>query len=112
MRYSFFVTDEFEKQYKRLKKKYKSLPDDIKLFKENFSKIGFVDLGNGFKKHRLCIKSKGGGKRGGARLISLDLLIQDEETNILLVCIYDKSEIPNVSETYIDSIVKGYIKNK
>lgn len=30
MKYSFFVTEEFERQYKRLKKKYKSLPDDVK----------------------------------------------------------------------------------
>lgn len=112
MKYSFFVTEEFERQYKRLKKKYKSLPDDIKSFKEEIENLDFSDLSNGYKKYRIAVKSKGSGKRGGARLITFDLLIQDDESNILLVCIYDKSEISNVRNEYIDSIVKDFVKNK
>lgn len=88
------------------------MPDDVKSFKEEIDDSDFVDLGNGYKKYRIAIKSKGSGKRGGARLITFDLLIQEEILNILLVCIYDKSEISNVRDEYIDSIVKDYLKNK
>jgi hypothetical protein len=54
----FLTTVSFEKSYKRLKKKYLSLTDDLKKFKLSFSEnpqLG-VDLGSGFRKVRMNIR--------------------------------------------------------
>ena len=62
----------FAKEYKKLAKKYKSLPNDleklIEQVKENPS-LGTA-LGNNLFKIRLAVKSKQKGKSGGLRLIS------------------------------------------
>jgi mRNA-degrading endonuclease RelE of RelBE toxin-antitoxin system len=68
----FSVTDEFEREFKRLKRKYRSLPDDIKQCQaeiERNPRTG-VDLGSNIRKIRLSIKSKGKGKSSGARIIA------------------------------------------
>ncbi len=85
----FFVTEEFEREFKRLKKKYRSLPEDLKLFKEEHSKNPLLgtDLGSNIRKIRLAIKSKGKGKSGGARLISYEFYLSVSKRNIVLVTI-------------------------
>lgn len=59
---------QFLKDLKRLAKKYKSLRDDyaglLASLKEN--PLMGTDLGNGTRKIRLAIASKGNGKSGGA----------------------------------------------
>jgi uncharacterized spore protein YtfJ len=65
-----------------------------------------VSLGGGKRKIRLGVKSKGGGKSGGMRIISLNIIVNTTDTQVNLITIYDKSEIPNVSDDYIDSIIK------
>ncbi len=66
--------DHFEKEAKRLKKKFPSLKSEIydlvNALEEN-PKIG-IAIGKGFYKIRLAIHSKGKGKRGGARVRVLD----------------------------------------
>ena len=66
-----------------------------------------VSLGGGKRKIRLGVKSKGGGKRGGLRVITLNVVIETNDTCINLLTIYDKKEIPNVSDKYIDQIIKN-----
>jgi mRNA-degrading endonuclease RelE of RelBE toxin-antitoxin system len=66
------TTEKFERQAKRLLKKYPSLKKEIIHLEENLSenpKLG-TSLGNNFYKIRLAIKSKGKGKSGGARVIT------------------------------------------
>jgi hypothetical protein len=61
----------FDKQAKRLTKKYPSLKSEIALLSEGLAAnptMG-VSLKNNFFKIRLSIKSKGKGKSGGARVI-------------------------------------------
>ena len=64
-----------------------------------------VDLGRGLHKVRMAI-SKGKGKSGGARVITLTVLISETDTNIVLLTIYDKSECENLTDKELTDIVK------
>ena len=86
-------------------KKYKSFNEDYReLIKELTAnpKIG-VDLGEGYRKVRMAIASKGKGKSGGSRVITLDMV--ERRGNLYLLYIYDKSEADNVVMSVIKSIV-------
>ena len=64
------------------------------------------DLGRGLHKVRMAISSKGKGKSGGARVITLTVLISETDTNIVLLTIYDKSECENLTDKELTDIVK------
>jgi hypothetical protein len=51
----------------------------------------------------MAITSKGKGKSGGARVITC---IRVEKDIIHLLTIFDKSEIDNISDKYLDSLRK------
>ena len=106
---TFNYTEEFYRQLKRLAKRYRSLADDLDALQHELMdnpNIG-VSLGGGKRKIRLGVKSKGGGKRGGLRVITLNVVVESTDTCINLLTIYDKKEIQNVSEEYIDQIIKN-----
>ena len=95
----------FDKQAKRLAKKYPSLKNDLAqlittLIKE--PQQG-VSLGNNFYKVRLAVTSKGKGKSGGARLITY---VKIFETTVFLTSIYDKSDKSTISERELEQIFK------
>ena len=55
----------------------------------------------------MAIASKGKGKSGGARVITYNLQQQSEnEVIITLMTIYDKSDISNVSDAYLRSLIQ------
>ena len=55
----------------------------------------------------MAIASKGKGKSGGARVITYNVKqVTDDEVVITLMTVYDKSEISNVSDAYIRSLVQ------
>jgi mRNA-degrading endonuclease RelE of RelBE toxin-antitoxin system len=97
MSYSVFPLHPFEKQLKRLVKKYPSLKNEyldlIELLEGN--PIQGDPIGNNCYKIRIAIASKGKGKTGGARVIA-NLLIDDKL--VYLISIYDKSEQTNISD--------------
>jgi hypothetical protein len=66
-----------------------------------------VDLGGGKRKLRMAVASKGKGKSGGMRVITFNVSVVDENIVVNLITIYDKQEICNVSEHYIDQIIKN-----
>lgn len=106
---TFNYTEEFLRQAKRLAKRYRSLPDDINSLQHELienPEIG-VSLGGGKRKIRLGAKSKGEGKRGGLRVITMNVVIEFSDTCVNLLTIYDKKEISNVSDKYIDQIIKS-----
>ncbi len=106
---TFNYTEEFYRQLKRLAKRYRSLADDLDALQHELMdnpNIG-VSLGGGKRKIRLGVKSKGGGKRGGLRVITLNVVVEATDTCINLLTIYDKKEIPNISEQYIDEIIRS-----
>ncbi|GHS96376.1 hypothetical protein FACS189421_01360 [Bacteroidia bacterium] len=73
MLYTVETTPHFEREAKRLVKKYFSLKQEIKKLSEQLEKTPDLGspLGNNVFKIRLAIASKGKGKRGGARVISM-----------------------------------------
>ena len=103
--------DEFKRQFKRLSKKYHSLIDDLEAFQKELMNDPFqgTDLGGGVRKIRMAISSKGKGRSGGARVLTLNVLLSGD-VEITLLTIYDKNEIDNVSDDYIKWIVSEAMK--
>ncbi len=109
MAYEIETTELFEKQLKKLAKKYKSLKEDMERFFEELlenPKLG-VDLGDNTYKIRVAVKSKGKGKSGGLRII--DYVI-DSQNLIYLLTIYDKSDIDTISKATIKAYVKEVVE--
>lgn len=95
----------FDKQAKRLAKKYPSLKSDLANFIQELAQKPEqgTALGNGFYKIRLAIASKSKGKSGGARVITFVKIL---ETTVILTSIYDKSEKSSITEKELDQIFK------
>ena len=107
MKYKTEILATFKKEFKRLLKRYPSLIEDVKTLRQNleaFPDLG-TDLGGGLRKVRMRITSKGKGKSGGARVITLNVIISTEETEIDLLYIYDKAERSTISRKEIDELL-------
>ena len=102
------VGNEFKRQFKRLAKKYHSLRDDFDEWKKEILKNPFVgdDLGCGVRKIRMAIESKGKGKSGGARILTLNVKVSEDGMNVILLTIYDKGEISNVKDDFIKYLIE------
>ena len=100
---------EFLKQLKHLAKKYKSIADDLEVLRDELKQNPYsgADLGSGARKVRLSIKSKGKGKSGGARVITYLVSIIEEDVEISLLTIYDKSERENISDKEIKALIQN-----
>lgn len=99
------VTDEFKRCAKPLAKRYRSFNQDYQDLLDELERnprLG-TDLGMGYRKVRMVIKSKGKGKSGGARVITLDTLECDG--CLYLLFIYDKSDAASVDLDVIKKIV-------
>lgn len=111
MKVEITLGEEFKRQFKQLAKKYHSLTNDLIVFKAELTKnpLQGDDLGRGIRKIRMAISSKGRGKSGGARVLTLNVLVNEmDTTNVVLLTIYDKNEIDNVSDNYIKWLVEQY----
>ena len=102
MKVTISTIDEFDRRARRLAKKYKSLKDDLRTFQQEIMQnpLMGIDLGRGVRKIRMAITSKDKGKSGGARVLTLTVLVS-EDADVTLLTIYDKDEIDNVSDGYI-----------
>lgn len=97
-------SESFQRAFKRLKKRYRSLPDDFRqllLLLIEKPRQG-VELYDGMRKVRIRFISKGKGKRGGGRVI---IHLTLNETCLSFLYIYDKSEMPDVSDEFLDEII-------
>ena len=126
MTVNILLASEFIRQFKRLAKKYRSLASDFQSFKVDLEQnpLQGDDLGNGVRKVRMAIASKGKGKSGRARIITLNILVNElnvsetvqqttegteepvQTMKVTLLTIYDKSEMSNVSDSFIASLVQ------
>ena len=99
---------EFERRAKALAKKYRSFVDDYNTFLDELERnpLSGISLGGNTYKHRMAISSKGKGKSGGARVITYNVQQTESDITVTLMSIYDKSEISNVSDTYLRQLVK------
>ena len=107
MNYKIKVYRHFEKEVKKLSKRYKSLKQDLTILAAELMQnpdMG-TDLGNGLHKVRMSIASKGKGKSGGARVITYVLCLCVDSIRVRLLTIYDKSEIANVSDSYLQMLI-------
>lgn len=97
-------SEDFQKAFKKLKKRYRSLPEDFKTLLNSLveNPVQGTELHDGMRKICLGISSKNSGKRGGGRVI-IRLTIND--TILSFLYIYDKSDIPNVSDGFLHSII-------
>ncbi len=95
----------FERQVKRLIKKFPSLKKEIqeliRELKEDPEKG--TSIGHNCYKIRFAITSKGKGKSGGARVIT-HLVFKND--TVYLLTIYDKSDIENLTDKEILELIK------
>lgn len=96
---------QFERDVKVLSKKYRLLENDIDAFIESLETepIQGKALGQNRYKVRLKITSKGKGKSSGGRVITYVRISEDE---LWLLTMYDKSDIENVNDKFLDDLVK------
>lgn len=99
MNYNIEIHKEFEKELKALNKKFPSLKSDLKKLMTNIEKELLLadDLGNGFKKISIQIKSKGKGSSSCDRIISYETIISVNQTNVLFGCIYNKTDYDSIN---------------
>jgi hypothetical protein len=104
MAYYTNTTSHFDKQAKRLHKKYESVLTDIEALRMSLSENPFQGdgLGNGLYKVRMAIKSKGKGKSGGARVITLVKVVDETVT---LAAIYDKSDMETITDKELKDLL-------
>lgn len=109
-KFSISATAHFSKQLKQLSKKYPSIKTDIAglgvLLAEE--PLMGVPIGKNCFKIRLKITSKKTGKSGGARVITF---VKVSANQVVLIDIFDKSDIENVSDAYLKSLLSK-IKDK
>ena len=108
MNYSLKAIASFEKDIKRLSKKYKSFKSDLLKLRTQLlenPKSG-ISLGNSCYKLRFSISSKNKGKSAGARIITHLIIINDDAGIIYLLAIYDKSEQENITDKQILELLK------
>lgn len=104
MNYNVLPIPPFDRQLKRLSKKYPSLKEEylqlIDSLEQNPEQG--TTLGNNCYKIRLSIASKGKGKSGGARVVT-SFIIAD--TAVYLLSIYDKSEKQNLTDKELSELL-------
>lgn len=105
MNYSVLAIPPFDRQLKRLAKKYPSLKKE---YAELLGSLAHqpdqgTPLGNHCYKIRLAITSKGKGKSGGARVITY---VQVVHRSVYLLAIYDKAEQADIADTDLKNLLK------
>lgn len=106
MSYNILLTRRFEKELKRLVKKFPSLRDEYaKLIQEitEDPKTG-VFVSNNCYKIRVSVQSKGRGKSGGARAVTY---VYVETETVYLLTIYDKGEKENLKPNELKMMIES-----
>lgn len=105
MSYSVKAISVFDRQSKRLIKKFPSLKKELQTLVKQLAEnpTSGTSIVHDCYKVRISIASKGKGKSGGARVIT-HILFKDEI--VFLLSIYDKSELDNLSDKEILDLLK------
>lgn len=111
MKVEINVTESFKKAARPLIRRYRSFLDDLTSLEKDLIQnptLG-ASLGGNVYKIRLRIKSKGKGKSGGARVISLvEFLVEvnsDRSTVVNLITVYDKSDQSDISDRELRKLI-------
>lgn len=115
MSVEIIVSRHFQKEAKRLLKKYPSLKKELERLHAELeaNPTAGTPLGQSCYKIRIAIQSKGKGKSGGARAITHVLVaIQPSETQrVYLLTIYDKSEMDSISDQDVKNLIKEVLSS-
>ncbi len=106
-----YTIDSFDREFKRLVKKYPSLTSDLKQLIETLQvnpSFG-TSLGANAYKIRLAIASKNKGKSGGARVITYFV---NEDNEVFLLSIYDKSERADIPDKLLQELIQVVLSSK
>ncbi|MEM6523454.1 MAG: type II toxin-antitoxin system RelE/ParE family toxin [Bacteroidota bacterium] len=106
MGFNILTIPPFDKQLKRLAKKYPSIKNDFATLLDDLTENPNrgSSIGKNCFKIRLAIKSKGKGKSGGARVITNFAVIHE---SVYLLSIYDKSEKENISDQELKELLES-----
>ena len=105
MNYEIKTLPYFDKQAKRLCRKFNSFRSDLAELVEalEVNPAQGIALGHDCYKIRIAIKSKGRGKSGGARIVTHVIAIKE---NVNMLTVFDKSEKESVSDKEIQELLK------
>jgi hypothetical protein len=107
MRRSIKSIREFDVEFKKLNKKFRSLKNELTDLSRsliNTPKQG-INLGSGFYKIRLGSQSKG----GGFRVITYYIETKNDMETVYLISIYDKSEFGTISKAELLKLIADII---
>ena len=103
MNYNITTVNTFRVELKKLSKRYRNIKNDYIYLLETLSKSNpkeiAVYLGKDYYKIRLKNSDNNRGKSSGYRVVYLSI---EEDLNIILLSIYSKSDLDNISESEID----------
>ena len=108
MSYNLHVSSYFAKEAKRLSKKYPSFKHDLDKFKKSLQEnpLQGTELSPGIRKIRMAIESKHKGLSGGARVITYNVLAQEQNGEIELLLLYDKGDAETVKLSVVKEIIR------
>lgn len=109
MNFDIIPTPDFERAFKALAKRHRSLKQDILDFTRSLQENPFQgdELSPGIRKIRMAITSKGRGKSGGARVITYTVLAAETEGRVYLIDIYDKADYSTVDVKVIQQMIRS-----
>lgn len=107
MNYRIVPHSEFIRQAKRLLKKYQSFKRNLENLQAELSANPFAgtDLSGGVRKVRMAIAAKNRGKSHGARVITFNYTVDEENGIISLLTIYDKAERESITPAEIKALL-------
>jgi len=107
MSYSVLTIPQFERDVKKLSKKFKLIKKDLSKLIGDLKEqpTQGISLGHGVYKIRLANSSIPTGKSGGFRVITY---LVDEEQNLYLLSIYSKTEKDTISDDELKEVLKFF----
>ena len=108
MNLEFVPSEYFATELKRLAKRYRGLANDYETFLDSLKEnpLQGTEIAPNIRKIRMPITAKGRGKSGGARVITYNALIAEQEGKIYLLLIYDKADASSIKMNVVKQIVK------
>ncbi len=110
MKANVIITPNFQREAKRLMKKYQSLKSELLTLADELEEnphMGILIKENTYK-IRLAVKSKGKGKSGGMRVITyVEAVIfeTDSTSDVYLLSIYDKSDQDDIADSLLENLI-------
>lgn len=106
MSFEIIAVPSFQRELKKLSKKYPSIKEDFSKLLESLkaNPEQGTPLGQDCFKIRMAISSKGRGKSGGSRVITC---VKVTKSRVYLISIFDKSEKENITAKELSELLKN-----